>query len=139
MDLALVRSSARPDGIFSQVLTEADHEVCMTLEHAYEVDGSWLPKIYPGSFECVRGLHRLHGMDHDFETFEVTGIVGHSKLLFHWGNLNKDSEGCILTGDAVAEYAAGAPFAEMITNSRVAFARLMDLQRDVGHFLLKVY
>lgn len=141
MDLALVRSSRRPDGIFSNLLTSDDHEVCMTLEHAYKRDafGDWYPKIPDGEYECVRGAHRLHGMDHDFQTFEVVGVKGHSDLLFHWGNWNENSEGCILVGDAIAEGVHSGIHAEMITNSRVAFDRLMKLQSDVDRFRLRVY
>lgn len=141
MDLALLRSSRRPDGIFSNLITLEDHEVCMTLEHSYRQDaaGDWYPKIYPGEFECVRGPHRLHGMTEDFITFEITGVKGHSNLLFHWGNWNENSEGCILVGDAIAEGEHGGVHAEMITNSRVAFARFMKLQEGVDRFKLQVH
>lgn len=139
MDLALARSSRREDGIFSNLLTNDDHEVCTTLTHAYWVDGEWAPKLPNGEWTCERGKHRLHGMTEDFETFEITGVPGHTGLLFHWGNLNRDSEGCELTGDAIAEYPAGAPHTEMVTNSRAAFKRFMDLQVGVDRFQLKVY
>lgn len=111
----------------------------MTLEHAYREGDSWVPKLYPGEFLCVRGPHRLHGMTQDFETFEVTGVEGHKGILFHWGNFNDHSEGCILTGDAIAEYSAGAAREEMVTNSRAAFSRFMKIQEGVDHFTLRVY
>jgi hypothetical protein len=140
MNLSLVRNSAREDGIFSQILDETEHEVCMTLEHAYpDGKGGWAPKIYAGTFECVRGKHRLHGMAEDFETFEITGVADHSNLLFHWGNWNENSEGCVLVGEFIAEgYRPGAPHTEMITNSRVVFAAFMKLQEGVDQFTLEV-
>ncbi len=140
MDLDLVRNSNRSDGIFSQLLTaDEEHSVCMTLEHAYPGKNDFQPKLPNGTFICKRGKHRLHGMTEDFETFEITGVEGHSGMLFHWGNLNRDSEGCVLTGDAIAEYPAGAPHTEMITNSRAAFARFMKLQEGADQFTLRVF
>lgn len=76
----------------------------------------------------------MHGMTEDFETFEITGVPGHSNLLFHWGNFNQDSEGCILLGERTAEEGNG----EMITNSRAAFARFMGIQAGIGSFDLIV-
>lgn len=131
MDLVLARSSKRPDGIFSQLLTSEEHEVCMTLEHSY--DGE--PKLGPGRYVCERGTHQLKS-GHPFETFEITGVPGHSGMLFHPGNYNDDSKGCVLTGDAIAENAATHD--EMLTNSRVAFARFMKLQEGVNEFWLTV-
>ena len=70
----------------------------VTLEHAYFFNGAYTPKLHNGVYTCVRGPHRLHGMIDFFSTFEITKVSGHSGILFHWGNYNEDSEGCILTG-----------------------------------------
>jgi hypothetical protein len=64
----------------------------------------------------------------------VTGVAGHTGLLFHWGNWNRDSDGCILTGEAFADSAKG----EMVTNSRASFARFMALQDGFDSFQLEV-
>jgi hypothetical protein len=145
MDLFLIRNSKRPDGIFSNLVSSVDGavlpgSVAVTVEHAYLGDGGYQPKLQNGTFECVRGKHRLHGMDHDFETFEITGVPGHTGMLFHWGNYNEDSDGCVCTGDAVSEGDHdGRKHCEMVTNSRVAFARFMRLQEGVDRFTLRVY
>lgn len=91
--------------------------IAVTLEHSY--DGA--PKLPVGAYTCVRGPHRLHGMDHDFETFEVTGVPGHTGILFHWGNYNKDSEGCILLGRVMT----ASPIGWMVTHSKETFAMWM--------------
>ena len=31
-----------------------------------------------------------------YDTFEITGIEGHSRLLFHRGNIEAHTEGCVL-------------------------------------------
>lgn len=137
MNLTLKRNHFQPDGIFGELRDETGLVVAVTLEHAYleSPDGKWFPKIpLEGSFKCVRGKHRLHGMTEDFETFEVTGVEGHTNILLHWGNYNRDSEGCILVGEKVAEIGSG----EMITNSRATFAKLMKAQEGVESFQLSI-
>ena len=74
-------------------------------------------------------------MTADFETFEVLGVEGHTGLLFHWGNFNRDSEGCILTGEEDFTSDSGE---RMVTASRKAFAEFMDMQKGVDSFLLAV-
>lgn len=115
----LVRKEFRADGIFSELYNDKGELIAHTLEHSYDN----LPKIPNGTWTCIRGLHRLHGMTEDFITFEITGIAGHSDLLFHWGNFNKDSEGCVLVGQAEAAQADGS---HMVTASRPTFQKFMD-------------
>lgn len=129
MNLRLVRKERRPDGIFSELYSESPFPL-VTLEHSY--DGE--PKIPNGTFTCVRGKHRLHGMTEDFETFEVTGVPGHSGILFHWGNFNRDSDGCILLGHSVGMDGDD----EMILKSREAFAQFMAVQSGLDSFILSV-
>jgi hypothetical protein len=151
MNLRSKRMHFRPDGIFSGIFLDDGTLFMVTLEHAYKrsdpaVAGSLasyperesIPKIITGSFTCRRGKHRLHGMKEDFETFEVTGIPGHSNLLFHWGNFNENSEGCILTGERLVDTVRNAKPTDMITNSRLAFDRFMKLQEGIDEFQLKV-
>ena len=132
MNLTIVRKDRTRDGIFSLGLNDAGEQVLVTLEHAYadEQNDRWSPKIPNGTYRCVRGKHRLHGMDEDFETFEITGVEGHTGLLFHWGNWNKDSEGCILVGASIDGV--------MITMSRASFAKFMAMQDGLDEFQLTV-
>lgn len=134
MNLLLSRKQRTADGIFGTLENESFS--CVTLEHAYEGAGGWIPKIPKGTYTCRRGLHRLHGMTEAFETFEITGVEGHSDLLFHWGNFNKDSEGCVLLGDALAKN--GPTGTQMILHSRDTFAKFMRLQDGVEEFQLVV-
>jgi hypothetical protein len=150
MDLYMQRAEYRPDGILSEI-SDVIGPVLVTLEHAFlpqgifpagisfghfghHGQGDFLPKIPPGIYTCVRGPHRLEGMTEDFETFEVTGVAGHSGLLFHWGNWNRDSDGCILVGEEFDS----SPCGEMLTNSRATFDKFMALQDGVDSFQLEV-
>src|ERR1044072_613453 len=102
MDLVLKRKQYRNDGIFGELLDPAGRIVAFTLEHAYFDGQSYVPKIPIGKWQCKLGEHRLAHMTEPFSTFEVTGVEGHTDLLFHSGNRNADSAGCILLGSTIA-------------------------------------
>lgn len=136
--MKLSRNSRGVSGVFGDIADESGEHVCVILEHAYEqADGSYLPKIAPGIYDCVRGTHRLEHYNDGkpFETFEITGVpnfMGNlvSKCLFHPGNFNLDSNGCLLTGVG--------KLGQMITNSRTAFASFMKSREGCDSFELIV-
>lgn len=127
----LVRKSFRPDGIFSELFNEKGELIAHCLEHSYDNK----PKVPNGKFTCQRGPHRLHGMTQDFITFEIEGIAGHDNILFHWGNYNKDSEGCVLVGKTHAQSPEGV---HMVTASRDTFAKFMAALEGQNQFDLVV-
>lgn len=129
MNLTLTRKRFGKDGVMGELADEAGKLTLETLEHAYAGPQGWTPKLPVGAFLCVRGIHRLHNLV-DFETFEITGVVGHVDILFHVGNFNLDSEGCVLLGMAAGDTS--------ICNSKEAFAKFMRLQEGVDQFTLTV-
>lgn len=134
MDLTLKRTDSTADGIFSDLLDPSGNRIACTLEHAYDSghgDGSYAAKVQPGTYKCVRGQHQLHGMKFPFTTFEITGVVGHTDILFHVGNYNRDSEGCVLLGDAISPV-------NTLVGSKDAFNRFMLLLTDIDNFKLTV-
>ncbi len=135
--MILVRQQYRDDGIFGFLTDVYGEEVAMTLEHAYPGanDDQYRSKIPLGNYTCIRGLHRLHNMDKPFTTFEITDVKGHTNILFHWGNYNQDSDGCILLGETILGIGRRP---QMITNSRTTFQKFMDLQSDALMFNLIV-
>jgi hypothetical protein len=64
----------------------------------------------------------------DFQGKPVTGI------LFHVGNFNADSDGCILLGSVL--YNVNEPW--MIRSSTPTFNKFMALQKNVTEFTLTV-
>lgn len=137
----LKRNNSQEGGIFGQ-LKLAD-QTFTTCEHAfvrytlYNNQTQWIPKIAPGTYKCVRGVHRLEHMQSDFITFEITGVSDFqdkpvSGTIFHVGNFNRDSEGCILLGQSVD---LSTP---MITGSRLAFAEFMHALDGVDNFELVI-
>lgn len=134
MDLRLKRTSFEECGIFG-VLSSQDGSciVATTLEHAYagsQEPVSFIPKVPPGVYKCVRGQHQLAHMTEPFETFEITDVPGHNHILFHVGNTNNDSEGCVLLGCARVS--------NSVVSSRTAFVNFMQLQHGIDEFSLVV-
>ena len=73
----------------------------------------------------------------EFSTFEITGVAGHSGILFHAGNFNKDSDGCVLIGKQIIPNPAD-PSTEMITGSKQEFAQWLARLEGVVSFQLEV-
>ncbi len=146
MNLTLKRKIYCPDGIFGVLEDETGSTVAVTLEHAFKKEdvhsgspsiNEWYPKLNPGNHKCVKGPHRLHGMTSDFLTFEITGVPGHSNILFHWGNYNDDSNGCVLVGKQVLNQPTKTNKI-MITSSVDTFHKFMELQSKINEFILTV-
>ena len=128
----LKRVDCREDGIFSDFSFDGDPgRFCVTLEHSYDCK----PKLANGIYTCVRGTHQLHN-GIPFETFEITGVAGHAGILFHAGNYNRDSEGCVLVGKTIANDPNTGD--EMITGSKAEFAEFMKRLAGVQSFQLEV-
>lgn len=127
--MKLTRLEYNENGIFSELIDSAGNKY-ITLEHAYkQSDGTYLPKITKGVHKCVRGQHQLHSGP-PFSTFEITGVPGHSNLLFHVGNYNNDSDGCVLVGLQRMQ--------DMIAASKLGFKRFMDSLDGINEFTLTV-
>lgn len=141
MKFILDRKDHGPDGVFGVLYDGKHNQLFVTLEHAYLEDGKYTSKIPDGSYECNRGEHRLHNMTEDFTTFEITSIEGHTNILFHVGNYNEDSEGCVLLGKGMG-HKQGVNWktsgGKMIVNSRVAFNEFMKMLDGVDSFQLEV-
>lgn len=131
--MILRRNSFVESGIFGTLSDETNSFHYVTLEHAYatlDTPPKFVPKVPQGTFKCVRGIHQLEGMDHRFETFEITDVPGHTNLLFHTGNVNSDSAGCVLLGYERVN--------DTILYSRIAFSSFLDRLNGVDIFELTV-
>lgn len=136
MILYLRRHSFFNYGIFGELVDGEGDRWFVTLEHAYPTDntGEFKPKLPAGQYECVRGEHHL---DHvgALITYEVKNVPGHTGVLFHMGNYNKDSDGCILLGTGYGNCLNGD---KMLVNSIVAFNQFMKYCEDLPDFILTV-
>lgn len=131
MNTTLKRTRIDDSGAYGELLDDSGGHVCFTLSHTYQgVGGLWGPKVMPGVYVCVRGMHQLEGHPEPFETFEITGVVGHNNILFHCGNRSSDSSGCELLGQEID--------GDTLINSRLAFNAFLALQAGVDSFQLTV-
>ena len=103
-----------------------------TVERTYPISGgvAQMVKIPTGEWLCRRTTFNRGGYD----TFEVTGVPSHSRLLFHIGNDENDSEGCILVGrrwgSLLGHWA--------VLDSMLAFHEFMGKFAAVDEFKLRV-
>ena len=126
----LERTAYLKTGIWGKLIT--DDKVYVTLEHAFinpKADG-FRPILQSGVYPCVRGMHQLKRMSVPFETFEITNVPGHTGILFHVGNFNGDSEGCVLLGNSSNT--------NQLFNSADAFTAFMKSLKGINSFNLRV-
>lgn len=137
MKLKLHRTNKNEHGVFGELLDENNRRIAVTLEHSYDSghgDGSYSSKIPNGTYACNRGQHRLEHMTKPFETFEIEKVPGHFDILFHTGNYNQDSNGCVLLGTSIIDTGK----IHMITKSKAAFDQFMNKLKGINSFTLIV-
>jgi len=133
-DLRLVRTERTPDGVFG-VLTLEPGQALRTLEEDWQDNARSVSCIPAGTYTLQRTIYRKHG----YETFEVTGVPGRSRILIHPGNTEEDTMGCILVGlrqgtvIVPKDEDTGAPNMEKraVVASQEAFRRFMRSMADV--------
>ncbi len=130
-DIALKRVDVRDWGTYG-VLIGPKGPFIVTLERPWLDNAVQKSSIPVGKYLCKRVDSPRFG-----KTFEVTGVAGRSKILFHAGNWVYDSLGCILTGTTF-DPVGGSDGKSGVTGSKLAFDELMDLQRDADSFWLTV-
>jgi hypothetical protein len=131
----LVRVGIAPEGAFGVLCIEGVPIGPVSLERTYPVAdstprGPQFVKIPPGTYVCQRTRFHKEGM----ETFEITGVTGHSRLLFHSGNQEIDSDGCILVGQRFG-LLRGQP---SVLESRLGLGQLFAMFGGRRVFLLRV-
>jgi hypothetical protein len=92
MEMTLKRISYTDDGVLG-VLLCGNAPVALTLEEEWKSNQSNISCIPPGSYLCRKVTTPKHGV-----TFEVQDVPGRGSILFHSGNTEEDTMGCILTG-----------------------------------------
>lgn len=110
--IAVKRVAKLPEGCFGAAL-HLGIPFAVTLERTF---GSEVV-IPAGIYDCVATRYHKGG----YPTFEIMGVAGHSRLLFHKLNFEDQSEGCVGIGEgfavidgrlAIAQ--SGAGFAEFM-------------------------
>ena len=88
----IIRLEKSREGTFG-VLRLNGQVFCVTLEPPDLGNAQGLSCIPPGQYTCTRVDSPTFG-----PTFEITGVPGRSHILFHQGNVVRDTHGCVLLG-----------------------------------------
>ena len=91
--LIIRRCVTGSQGTYSMVVHN-DLPFALTLERQWLDNRSNVSCIPAGTYKCVRVNSPKFG-----NTFEVTNVPKRTHILFHKGNIDDDSHGCILIGE----------------------------------------
>lgn len=126
MTFELKRIAVLNDGAFGVLLSNGV-PFAVTLERTYDPGNT--VKIGAGFHECTRSRYAKGGYD----TFEIA-VPGHDRILFHKGNVELHSEGCVL----VAESFAVMGDKPGVSMSAEGFGEFMKRAGDLDSFTLEV-
>lgn len=124
----IIRSPSTEDGTFGMML-DGLTAFCLTLERTWvnnEIGESCIPD---GDYICKRVNSPKFG-----NTFEVTQVPYRSHILFHKGNLEGDSQGCIILGEQF-EPLNGK---NAVLASGKAFNEFIERTKDINEFKLSI-
>lgn len=115
---------------FGVLFFETGIPFALTLERAWRNNEKGISCI-PGDefYDC----HRINS-DKFGDTFEVTGVKGRDEILFHKGNIEDDSHGCILVGEQF-EILNTTP---AIVASKHGFDEFLSITKDLNFFVLHI-
>ena len=115
-------------GTFGVLLINGE-ATCVTLEKYWYGNQPYHSCIYPGQFLVVKHTSLKYGW-----TFKVLGVQGRTDILFHVGNFENDTNGCILLGEKYGVIQGK----RCIKNSLLAFQNFMDKLKGVEAFKLNI-
>lgn len=111
------------------VLIDNGLPFALSLERAWLNNAVGRSCIPLGTYVCKRVDSPKFG-----NTFEVTGVKGRSAILFHKGNINDDSHGCILVGEQYNPVHGE----NGITASKEGFEEFLRRTSGISQFTLNV-
>jgi len=131
--LIIRRITTGENGTFGALVFE-NTPFAVTLEREWldnrpstgNIPGSCIPE---GEYYCERVNSPRFG-----NTFEVTDVFNRSHILFHKGNLDDDSRGCILVGEEYGKFGVD----NGIKSSKAGYNEFMAIMSDVDEFRLIV-
>lgn len=127
--LRLPRIAAHPaHGTFGSLVLQG-MPICNTLEPYHRDNTTSISCVPTGQYRCVRHLSPSRGW-----VWIVTQVQGRSYILIHWGNVDDDTEGCIITGEKFGML--GVKWA--VLESKLAFKEFMKRTEEFDELLLTI-
>jgi hypothetical protein len=102
---------------------------CVTLEDPWRDNEKNVSCIPTGKYTCSKYISGKFG-----ETYIVDNVAGRSGILFHSGNTNRDTQGCILLGRQYGRI----DHQPAILASHLGFNDFLIELNDVENFKLKI-
>lgn len=142
MRLQLLRTERLADGVFGELIGVDVSLRLVTMEDDWRDNAPRLSCIPAGLYLLKRTIYHKHG----YETFEVTGVKGRSRILIHPANTEEDVEGCIGVGmrrgflHVAKDEDTGATNVtkHAVVGSKHAFGLFMEALADVDEADLEV-
>lgn len=128
--LELIRLEEAEDGTLG-VLKIDKGVFCFTLELPDRLNEVSRSSIPAQQYRCERIVSPRFG-----ETYEILNVPGRTHILFHPGNKEEDTDGCVLLGESVGKLMGK----KAILNSRPTFnkfMKVMDAEGNSHHLTIK--
>lgn len=123
--LQLKTVAVRPDGCFSALLWDGK-PFAVSVERTFE---DVRPIIGNGSYDCQATVFQRGG----YATFEIL-VDGHTRILFHKGNTEVDSVGCVVLGTSFGQLNGQTA----VLGSQGAYDTFMQLTKGLKSFTMEV-
>ncbi len=124
----LVRVAYIEDGTFG-VLLDEETPFCLTLEREWKENRRGESCIPTAIYSCSRLISPKFG-----NTFEICNVPNRSHILFHKGNIEDDSHGCVILGEEYGKYKNKIA----ILSSGRAFSEFWNRLKGLWNFELEV-
>ena len=126
MELKLKRVADNEDATFG-VLINGNIPFAVTLEPAWEDNKKGISCIPSGPYSCKRVKSPRFG-----DTFEILDVEGRTHILFHKGNSERNTQGCVLIAE---EFGRLNGKAAVLASGR-GFTEFMSILKEVDEFEL---
>ena len=127
-EMWLWRFPSIADGTFG-VMLDNSLPFCVTLEREWIYNKKGISCIPDGEYICRRVNSPRFG-----NTFEVINVYGRTEILFHKGNIEDDSHGCIIVGEQY-EPVMGK---NGVLSSGKAFEEFLKRTQEINEFSLAI-
>lgn len=127
--MRLQRLTQSPEVATYGVLMLGEIPFALTLERPWLENRPNVSCIPSGTYKAVR-----HNSPKFGETFWVQDVPGRSEILFHKGNIDDDSHGCILVGEQFNSVEGK----NGITSSKEGFAEFMAKLEGQDEFTIEI-
>lgn len=128
LQMTLIRIAYHSQGTFGVLLDEGI-PFALTVEREWENNRRNISCIPTGTYICRRVDSPKFG-----DTFEITNVPNRKHVLFHKGNIEDDSHGCVIIGEQYESYKNKIA----ILASRKGFSEFLSRTNGINVFTLTI-